>query len=306
MRKILLSIGIVFASIAGYAQQDPQFTHFMFDRLSINPGYAGSNQAICATGIFRQQWTGFDGAPQSILFNVHAPVKLLRGGVGLTFFNDKLGFEQNNILRLSYAYRKSLGPGTLGAGVQLGIVSKNIKPSWVSIDDYTLDPSIPNGNTSETVFDMGLGVYYSTNQLYMGISTTHLTKSDLNAINIEMARHYYIMAGYKYDINGDWTLKPAILAKSDAASTQLDLNVTVLYKNMVWAGASYRFADAIAPMVGYQKEIGKGMMKIGYSYDVTTSEIKNFSSGSHEIFLNYCFNIEQPPAIQKYKNVRFL
>jgi type IX secretion system PorP/SprF family membrane protein len=143
--------------------------------------------------------------------------------------------------------------------------------------------------------------------MYVGLSTTHITETSMENLNIDMARHYYIMAGYDFQINSQFTLKPAVFAKTDAASTQIDLNCSVLYNNMVWLGVSYRTADAIAPMVGFQKEFGgNSMLKIGYSYDVTTSQIKDYSSGSHEIMLNYCFKIVPPSKVQKYKNVRFL
>jgi hypothetical protein len=97
-----------------------------------------------------------------------------------------------------------------------------------------------------------------------------------------------------------------VLVKSDAASTQIDLNVNVLFNKMVWAGVSYRFADAVAPMLGYQKQIGGGLMRIGYAYDVTTSKLKGYSNGSHDIMVNYCFNLDKPIPVQKSKNPRFL
>jgi type IX secretion system PorP/SprF family membrane protein len=310
MRKVLLSVGLIVCSAAVFGQQDPQFTHFMFDRLSINPAVAGTNEAICATTIYRNQWNGFAGQPNTFLLNVQAPINPIHGGLGITFFNDQIGFERNNIARLSYSYHLGLGPGTLGIGAAAGMVSKSINdPAWITPDGtpYTDDGAIPGNGEKQSVVDFSFGVFYKTNNLYMGLSSTHLSESEVTAVNISMARHYYVIAGYDYAINGgQFTIRPSVFAKSDAASTQIDLNCNVLYNNMVWLGVSYRMQDAIAPMVGYQKELGKGMLKIGYSYDVTTSEISNYSSGSHEIMLNYCFNIDPPPVIQKSKNVRFL
>src|SRR5690606_35635540 len=111
-----------------------------------------------------------------------------------------------------------------------------------------------------------------------------------------MSRHYWLQAGYDYELNSDFTLQPSALVKSDANSTQLDLTATELYNKMVWLGVTYRTEDAIAAMIGYQRAVGNpdrnpGMIRIGYSYDMTTSELKNYSSGSHELMVNYCFNL---------------
>lgn len=311
MKKLLLSGLLLLGVTAVNAQQDPQFTHYMYDRLSVNPGVAGTANAICATGIFRQQWSGFDGAPQTFLLNAHMPVNVLRGGLGITFFNDQLGQETNNIARLSYSFHRALGPGTLGIGIQGGIINKTLGSDWQPPDgaaSIPLDNAIPGAGASHTTYDLGFGLYYTSPQMWIGLSATHLPQQDLKlaTLDFEMVRHYFVMAGYRHDFNAQWALRPSVYAKSDAASTQIDINANVLWNNMVWLGVSYRLSDAIAPMAGFQTEVGQGLMKIGYSYDVTTSDIKNYSSGSHEIMLNYCFNVEPPEKDRKYKNVRFL
>ena len=141
----------------------------------------------------------------------------------------------------------------------------------------------------------------------MGLSTTHLVGFDMDNLNVQNVRHFWITAGYDYEINPDFKLRPSILAKSDGASTQLDLNVNVLWKNMLWAGATYRLGDEIAPMLGYQYLFDNGAtLRVGYSYGITTSAINGYSNGSHDIMLNYCFNLDKPPVIQKSKNPRFL
>ncbi len=291
------------------AQQDYQFTHYMYDKLSFNPGYAGLNKSICGTIIFREQWSGFDGNPTTALVNVHAPVKMLRGGLGFTYVSDKLGFESNNLARLSYSYHMGLGVGDLGIGISAGILQKSIQANWITPDGTPAidDASIAVSGANGLVPDINLGVFYQQNQLYMGISATHLYAPDLTELNISNAKHFWITAGYEYGLGPDLKLRPSILAKSDAASTQLDVNINVLYKDMIWGGVSYRVSDAIAPMVGYQNnDVGGGTLRIGYAYDVTTSQIKGYSNGSHDIMVNYCFNLEKPKPLQKSKNPRFL
>lgn len=316
MRKLLLSTVGLLIGVSAYTQQDYQFSQFMFDRLSINPGYAGIDNKICATGFFRQQWAGgFDGGnPQTVLFNGHGPVKALRGGLGLNFYNDNIGFFNNTSLRGSYSYHLSgIGNGLLGIGVSVGFMNVSLKPNWISITPVDQDDAIPDGNESQMTYDLGLGLYYRTDVWYVGLSATHLTESDLKNLNVKNARHYYVIAGYDITINPQFMIRPSMRIESDATSTQLDFNVNGLYSitdnNGVWAGLSYRIKDAIVPMVGYQQAFrGKnpGMLRIGYSYDVTTSEIKNYSNGSHEIMVNYCFNIVPVPKVAKSKTVRFL
>ena len=122
MKKILVAFVVSSIGFGSFAQQDVQLTHYMYDKLSVNPGYAGLNNAICGTFIGRYQWVKFDGAPRTGLLNVHMPVNVLRGGLGLTYYYDQLGFETNNIARLHYSFHKSIGIGTLGIGASLGLI----------------------------------------------------------------------------------------------------------------------------------------------------------------------------------------
>jgi type IX secretion system PorP/SprF family membrane protein len=170
------------------------------------------------------------------------------------------------------------------------------------------DPSIPQNSQSSSTFDASFGVYFSNPKYYVGLSATHLTQGGLDNLNYENARHYYLMAGYDFEISSVLNLQPNILAKTEASSFQFDGNVNLMYDNTLWVGVSYRLEDALAPQVGYQyvTDNGKNTLRAGYSYDVTTSDISNYSNGSHEIMLSYCFKIEKPLPKRVYKNVRFL
>ena len=313
MKRILLTSAVlVLFTVASKAQQYYQVTHFMFDKVSINPASAGINDRLCASGIFRNQWTGFGGEPKTGIFNVHAPVEILRGGLGFTYYNDQLGFEQNNIARLSYSYHYNIFGGKIGVGVSAGIVSKSFDANWVTPDtEATDDQFIPANNAGDMTPDFNFGIYYQGNDFYVGLSSTHLAEGELEEVYYQTKRHYWLMAGYEYKglMNGDLDLKPALLVKSDVVSTQLDINLIAEYRNMIWGGLTYRLADAIAPMVGYVHHLNndsEGVLKIGYSYGVTTSAINQFSSGTHEIALNYCMKILKPEIVTKSKNPRFL
>lgn len=297
---------------ASFAQQDPQFTQYMFDRLSINPAYAGIGGNICATALLRQQWSGFDGAPKTALVNVHGPINKINSGIGLSVYFDKLGQQNNTAARLSYAYHFRLNGGTskLSLGVYAGLINRTLGNDWIAVDPVADDAAIPSNGRSASGFDLGGGIYYQGPKVWAGLSSTQLNEADLEDVSIQSARHYYAQAGFDWWIGGDkkYTLQPSALVKSDGTSTQFDLSALFLYNNMVWLGASYRTEDAIAPMIGYQMQFPKNssMLRIGYSYDVTTSELRNYSSGSHEIMLSYCFRIVKPPVLELYKHPRFL
>lgn len=310
MKKIFTAIAVLallFVSEVSHAQQDPQFTMNMFNRLYANAGYAGSNNGICATAIHRQQWVGFAGRPQSTILNVDATVKAIHGGVGLSVLYDVLGAQTNGGVKLSYAFRLALGPGTLGIGVEGGVLFNTLDGSQLDPIQEG-DPNIINGNSGGVAPDLGFGIYYHTDKLYAGISANHLIGPTLEfeeggtISEFTVARHYYAMAGYTWDINPTWALNPSVFLKTDAASTQFDINLRALWKNMVWAGVSYRIDDAVGIMAGFQYKD----FRVGYAYDVTTSGLNNFSSGSHEVMLGYCYKLRSPVANQQYRNVRFL
>lgn len=302
---ITFFITLFIGSISCLAQQDPQFSQNMFTKLPTNAGFAGSNDAICGTLLYRNQWAGFGGEPKSTLVSFDMPVEVLHGGVGLTVYAaDQLGAEKNMNIRGAYAYRTNLGPGVLGLGLDFGYQQKSIDGTKFIVNDMN-DINIPTNNVSGGTFDMGFGAYYNTDKLFAGLSTSHLTqgKINFNNINTKMVRHYYLMAGYGIDLTSSLTLKPMVQVKSDAVSTQLDVNANLMINNRFWVGGSYRIQDAIVILAGL--EIIPNL-KLGYSYDLTTSDIKTYSSGSHEIMLGYCYKPTKNIKRQFHRNVRFL
>lgn len=316
MKKICL---LLVASITGvsslFSQQDPQFSQFMYDRLSVNPGFAGSQDAICATLLGRQQWTGLAGQPNTALLNVHGLIPSIKSGLGLTVYLDELGPQSTTAVRLSYAYHiKISGATKLGLGAAVGLLSSNLNSNWVAFDeDGTIGSGIGDNSISQfaqgaSTFDASFGAYLYNPSYYVGLSAVHLNEGDLSEMNIQVARHLYLMAGYHFNLSSRFVLTPHILAKTDLASAQFDANLTVMYENTIWMGVSYRLEDAIAPMAGYQYQFpgGKSTLRLGYSYDLTTSELNNYSTGSHELMVGYCYKLEKPLPKRVYKNPRFL
>lgn len=309
MRGIVTAICCTAIASASYAQQDPKFTQYMFDRLSINPGVAGTSGELCGTLMLRQQWTGFDGAPKTALLNAQGKISKISSGVGLSVFMDELGQQKSTYARLSYSFHRRLGPGTLGIGLAAGMMSHTLGNKWVATDGVTNDNAIPSNGVTDMGWDLAAGLYYVSPTLWAGISSTHLTEVELRNVSIQQRRHYFVQAGYNWKIQGNqkYVLQPSALVKTDGTSTQFDFTANFLYNNMVWLGVSYSTSDFIAPLIGYQfKPTAKSLLRIGYSYDVTTSKLRNYSSGSHEIMLNFCTLLVKPPSVQRHSSVRFL
>ncbi|MFT4770537.1 MAG: type IX secretion system PorP/SprF family membrane protein [Cryomorphaceae bacterium] len=323
MKKLSLSIAsLLICSTLVWGQQDPQFSQFMYDRLSVNPAFAGSKDAICATLIGRQQWSGLSGQPSTGLLNVSGPINSIKSGIGATVYLDEIGPQSTTSLKLSYAYHiKISGSTKLALGVGVGLLSSSLSTDWRAYDfddngnvvgsglgSGIGDPSILQQAQQASTFDASFGAYLYNPKYYVGISAVHLNEGDLSELNIKVARHLYFMAGYDFELTPMITLSPQTLVKTDLASTQVDINATATYNNTFWLGVSYRLEDAIAPMAGYNYQFpdGKSNLRIGYSYDLTTSELNNYSSGSHEIMLGYCYQLQKPLPKRVYKNPRFL
>lgn len=318
MRKnLFLLLGLVLGITGIQAQQEAQFTQYMFNQMAFNPAYAGARDAICVNGLMRQQWMGFqdeegnDVAPRTFLVSLDAPISLLHGGLGATIFQDQLGFEKNIGVRLSYAYRFYLGNGNLSAGVQAGFLNKSIDFSKL-VPIESDDPVLRKQDEQSTMLtDFAFGVYYAIpDKFWAGISSSQLaqTTAPIGDANYELRRHYFITAGYNYTLptNPSFEILPSFLVKSDGTATSFDLTGMLRYNNRFWGGISYRIQDAMALIVGLNYK----NFNLGYSYDLTTSKLGGLgnvgSAGSHEIMLNYCFKIEIPPVRTSYKNVLYL
>jgi type IX secretion system PorP/SprF family membrane protein len=327
MKKIFTTLTVALAAITSvsFAQQDPQFTQFMNNKLIYNPGYAGTSDAICANVLYRQQWVNFPGAPKTGLLSFDMPIGSLPLGIGLNVMSDQIGFSKTLFARLALSYKRQIGPGNLGVGIDGGILQQQFNGTWITPDgSYVKDNAIPdytsgttppgtNPGLNKLTYDLGFGIYYGiANKMYVGISSTHLAAQDIKAssdVKYALARHYYIVGGYTFDLGSakKHAIQPNIKVKSDAASTQLDANLTYIFDRSLSIGVTYRLQDAIAPMIGYRFNKGSlNGLRAGYSYDLTTSKIKGYSSGTHEISLGYCFNVKKPKKVTSYQNARFL
>jgi type IX secretion system PorP/SprF family membrane protein len=312
MKRLLIISIFAIVSANLLAQQDPKFSQNMFLVPVYNPGAVGSTDKICLAAAFRNQWTGLPDAPVTTTFTAHMPVNFLgrSHGIGLNLMNDNLAFNNDFNLSLSYAFRIDLGTGSLGIGTSLGLVNQSLTPSWNGADIITpdSDDAIPKNGGSVFGFDMGLGVFYNTDNLYVGASTTHLNETSFDfpedVAETKMIRHYYLMAGYNIQLtNPMFEIMPSLMLQSDARSHHIYLNTNVRYNKRFWGGVSYSVGGALSALVGFELMNG---IKIGYSYDFELSPMMKYSSGSHEITVRYCFDLSKDKSPQKYKSIRFL
>lgn len=300
--------------IGAYAQQEPQFTHNMFNYSSINPGHYGLSEGICVTGILREQWLGFKDEegnkvnPQTFLIGADAPIRFLRGGVGINIVQDKYGFFTDMAVKMGYAYHLNLGNGTLGIGLNAQFLNKTLDfNKFIKIDEG--DP-ILSGQSSKGVVitDMSAGVFLNKPKYYLSLSSTQLLESekDLGGATgvgtYTLRRHYYAGGGYTITSPAfpAFTLTPSVFVKSDGSTLQADFNGMVTYNKKVWGGVSYRLSDAVALMVGMNMK----ELEFGYAYDIPTSRVG--ATGSHEVMLRYIFKIEREKARTGYRNTRYL
>ena len=309
LRGFHIFILITFLSGDLFSQQDPEFSQTRSVLTAFNPAAAGYADKICLNMAHHEQWVGFKGAPSTSFFSADGSFSFFGAdhGLGLSIMNDAYAFNSDLGLSLNYAYRMDLGEGKLAIGTNLGLINKALDPQWVNNEgDIMGDPQIPQNKESRVGFDMGLGVFYSTERIFLGISTTHLNQARISYEDAStyLVRHYYMTAGYTLQLtNPLFEIMPTFVLKSDGKANQLYLNTNVRYNKRFWGGVSYRAGDAIVGIVGLELFNG---VRIGYSYDFIVSKISKYSSGTHELTVGYCFDLSLDKTPQKYKSIRFL
>lgn len=309
LKKNYLALFAMLFCMKIVAQQDKLITHFIYDKMSINPGKTGVDMynSICATSIYRNQWDKVNGAPNSAILNVEANLsKFFPGGVGLAFYHDAIGFARQNNLLLNYSYPISIGNnGTLGIGVGVGIINYGVNPEWVPPSTLN-DPDLPLGFAA-TNLDANFGLYYSGKDFNVGFSTTHLSETLLKQSvtfngatldqNYQTARHYYLMGGktFRKTLGGD--IDAQVLLRTDLVKFSADINARYIYSlegdKQIYGGMTVRTSDAFAIMVGYTPISN---LTIGYSYDLTLNKLANISRGSHEMVVKYCMFLKDKPV----------
>ena len=289
MKNYIYNLLLLFG-ILSYSQQDSQFTQYMYNTINVNPAYAGTRETFSAFVLHRNQWVGLDGAPVTNTASINTNVGDSRFGVGLSFVNDNIGPTQENaisadiayIIPLSGEYKLSFGIKGTANLYSLDISKLNINPL------YQNDPEFQNLNGKLSP-NFGTGVYFYSDKFYVGASVPNFNKTKYyneNDVSINTKSvSYYLLSGYVFDLSQSVKFKPSFLAKVDeGAPFQLDVNANFMFNDRFVVGASYRLDSAVSALVGFQFS---NSWFLGYGYDLETTKLSNYNSGSHEIFLRY-------------------
>ncbi|WP_430933736.1 PorP/SprF family type IX secretion system membrane protein [Saccharicrinis sp. 156] len=287
---VLLSLNMFEAK----AQQEPQYTQYMFNTVSVNPAYAGTRNAMNILALSRIQWAGLQGAPITHTVTMHTPLNNYKMGLGFSIVSDKIGPVDNFYFNFNYAYRVNVTEKMiLSMGIKGGIYNYTVGLNELNVGEG-YDASFSGKIEQRWKPNAGAGLYLYTDRWYAGFSIPKLIQTDLNgntttAGNLSsLKRHYFLMAGYVFDINHDFKFKPSFINKVvEGAPPSTDVTAQVLYLDKYWLGATYRFGDALAFLANIQ--LNKQLM-VGYSYDFTTSNMNSYNNGSHEIIVSYDFD----------------
>ncbi|MGZ9736119.1 PorP/SprF family type IX secretion system membrane protein [Flavobacterium sp. GNP002] len=287
MKTKLFSFVLMFTAFVSYAQQDAQFTQYMYNTININPAYAGSRGALSIFALHRTQWVGLDGAPVTNAASVNTPLNGSNLGLGVSIINDKIGPTTENTISADLSYTVPTSETfKLSFGIKATANFFNLDVNRLNpVDD---DPSLHDFNNKFTP-NIGAGVYLHSDKAYVGFSIPNFIESnryDDNEVAIFKEKiNYYLIAGYVFDVNESIKFKPAFLTKVvGGAPLQMDVSGNFMFNDKFVVGLAYRWSAAISAMVGFQVTDG---MYIGYGYDHETTNLNNYSSGSHEIFLRY-------------------
>ncbi|SHJ19520.1 PorP/SprF family type IX secretion system membrane protein [Algibacter luteus] len=293
--KFNVVIFIILNCTIGLAQQLPQFTQYMYNTISINPAYAGSRETLSVVGLHRSQWVGLEGGPSTQTLSVHSPLRNDRVGLGLSFINDELGYENFSYLYGDFSYTIPVGnKSKLAFGMKAGFTQ-------YSLDEEILnDPKVSNDNffndiSSRWSPNVGLGAFLHSNRWYIGLSAPRILNNDYNSSTdgnnsyVALERvSYYFTGGYVFDLSATTKFKPAMLLKAtNGAPLSFDITANFLFNDKLWLGASYRINESAAALGGIADFQISKQLRIGYAYEYPISELRAYTSGTHEVLLMF-------------------
>ena len=295
MKKLIIT-GLLGISLGGsmLAQQDPLYTQYRNNMLSVNPAYAGSPDALTIGLLHRSQWVGIDGAPTTQTLTIHGPLVNENLGFGFSVVHDKIGPTSSTGLYGDLSGRVKLtSNGYLAGGIKLGLNFfrsnlTDVAPGAQGDDAYSQ-------NTSRILPNLGFGVYYYTPKFYLGLSSPKLVQNVLYAddlpsgevFEVTEKRHYFAIAGVVLELNPNLKFRPSVLARLvEGAPNSLDVTGSFIFADKFWIGGYYRYQESLGILLDYNFT---PQLKVGYSYDFTLTELQDYNSGSHEISITYDF-----------------
>jgi type IX secretion system PorP/SprF family membrane protein len=296
MRKALYITVIVLLIHNLKAQQLPQYTQYMLNEMAINPAVAGKDNYADVRSNNRYQWAGMTDAPRTYMLTLHSPLKNRNMGLGTHIYTDIVGPTRRVGISIAYAYHIKLTEKTkLSLGISAGIQQWGIDGHKLHLHD-TGDDNLLIQYQTKIVPDFGAGLYIHNEKWYIGFSAPQLYQSPINLYKDgdnkgTLVTHFILNGAYKIKINDDFKVEPSFLLKyANPTPLEIDLGARVIYQEQVWLGIGYRHHDAVTALIGFMY---KNYLMIGYSYDFTTSNLKKYSSGTHEIMLGLRFSKQQ-------------
>lgn len=276
-------------TLSGNAQQEPQYTQYMYNTLTINPAYTGSTGSLEAVLLHRSQWVGIDGAPETQAFTIHTPMANEKVGLGISAIKDKIGPSDELYLDANFSYTLGLGyDKKLAFGLKAGMRMLNV--DWTKGRYYDpLDVLLNNNINNEIKPSLGAGAFYYTDKWYVGFSIPNFIQGNYyddiqESVNYSRL-HYYLIGGYVFDLSDNIKFKPAVMAKAvSGAPITADVSANFLIQEKFTVGASYRYDDAVSALTGFQ--ITNNFF-IGYSYDYSITDLNKYNDGSHEIIIRF-------------------
>lgn len=289
IKLICLSLFVIGCFQPIQAQQAPEYTQYMYNTMSLNPGYTGSTEDLEATLLYRSQWVGLDGAPKTANFGILSPISSNKMGLGLNVVNDRIGPSNETLFTANYAYNLNLGvETTLGLGLNAGAKVLDIDWSKGRILDGN-DPIYGQNINNQLKPVVGAGAYLFGDKYYLGLSVPNFLRADYYD-DIQQAKvvdklHYYALAGYVFDLGESVKFKPSVMVKAvQGAPLAYDLSANFMFIEKFTVGAAYRWDDSVSGLIGFQVS---NSIFIGYSYDYTVSDLTRYNNGSHEFILKF-------------------
>lgn len=284
----LIFLGSLFSLLnKAHAQQDSQYTQYMYNTMSMNPGYSGSRESLSMLALYRDQWVGLDGSPRTLNFGMHSPIGLQGVGLGLGFISDKIGPSSESVITADFSYTINFARDVkLAFGIKGGYSLLDVDPNKLTIYDPN-DYDLAQKNYGSPV--VGAGFYLYSDKWYVGLSTPNFLETehydDVQVSTATEKTHIYLIGGYVFTLNPDFKLKPAVLAKAVVGSPMsVDVSANALLYDRITFGLAYRWDAAVTGLAGFQ--VNDNIM-IGYAYDYETTELSRYNSGSHEIFIRF-------------------
>ncbi len=296
MKKIILVLVLMTAVGQLMAQQDPQYSQFMFNKMYFNPAYAGSQKTLCISCMYRKQWIGMERAPQTATFSGHGTAFDRKLGLGLSLTYDKIGFTNRVDFETSYAYRIEFkNEDFLAFGLRGSLYYMQIR--WDQAQAVNgQDNAIPGAAMSKLYPNFGAGVYYQSKYWYVGASVPHIFRNKISfeattnlgaTIEPTIREHYFLMGGLSFDLSKKVGVQTNFMGKFvEGAPFDLDINVSVVFMSKFLFGITYRVGDSVDAIVRWRVA---PQLQIAFAYDYSITRLRQYNAGSMEVLMQYCF-----------------